>query len=130
MRGLADGLRSELKPLGVAVHTIHPGNMNTAGYAVESAMKPTITKKIDGASALIDPMISAKRLLAGVLWGRGVVCGDMITELIRVLNGSSVPRPNPVSEVLSLSLLGFIFVMYVAMTDSDVDADVKKDKKA
>ncbi|KAJ3072202.1 3-dehydrosphinganine reductase [Podochytrium sp. JEL0797] len=129
LRGLSDTLRNELKPLNIDIHFMSPGNMDTPGYSVENLTKPDITKKIDGASTLVSPESAAKAHLAGILNNRYAVTNDVIGELMRVANNSSGPRPNPVSEVLSVGLISFIFVVYVYFTDGDVASYYRKQAK-
>ncbi|KAJ3028888.1 UNVERIFIED_CONTAM: 3-dehydrosphinganine reductase [Siphonaria sp. JEL0065] len=126
LRGLADSLRSELLPLGIAVQIFSPGNTDTPGYVVENLTKPEMTKKIDGASALAQPDDVAKAFLAQLLKGRYLSTNDLITELLRVVNNGSGPRPNPFSESLCSGLLTFIFVFYFYFTDLDTIAHFKK----
>ncbi|KAJ3142000.1 3-dehydrosphinganine reductase [Physocladia obscura] len=126
LRGLADSLRSELLPLNINVHFLHPGNMDTPGYIVENTSKPSIVKKIDGASQLVSAGDAADALIAGVLVDRYAPTNDLISELLRVSGSVSAPRPNPVSEVLGVGLLVFIFNIYLAFIDWDIAKDAKK----
>ncbi|KAI9330183.1 hypothetical protein BDR26DRAFT_871690 [Obelidium mucronatum] len=128
LRGLADSLRSELLPLGISVQMYAPGNVDTDSYKLENEMKPEITKKIDGASTVSTPEQAAKAALAGVLNGRYSSTNDPMTELLRVVNSGSGPKPNPLSEPLCAGLLCFIFNFYIYFTDLDTANHFKKSK--
>lgn len=43
LRGLADGLQSELKPYGIDVHIFLPSNIDSPGFKEENLTKPIET---------------------------------------------------------------------------------------
>jgi 3-dehydrosphinganine reductase len=99
LRGFADGLRQELKPLGIRVTLYMPGNMNTPGFESENSIKPHITKEIEGASTPVTAESAAKDLLSSTLSNRFYTTNDMLGELARVSVNGGQPRPNLIFEV-------------------------------
>ena len=111
LRGFADALRSELKPLGAEVSLYFPGNMDTPGkrkrkindfplgFEEENKDKPKITKEIEGASTLIGASSAAQSLLGSILKGRYYISNDLLGELARVSVHGGAPRPNLIWEV-------------------------------
>ena len=100
LRGLADCLRSELKPLGIQVQLYFPGNMDTPGYEQENMGKPAITKEIEGASSLVTAEQAAQDMIAGTLTNRFYFTNDLLGELARVSTHGGAPRPNLMFEVV------------------------------
>ncbi|KAJ3103189.1 3-dehydrosphinganine reductase [Phlyctochytrium planicorne] len=98
LRGLAESLRSEFKPLGCKVHLYLPANMDTPGHVIENETKPEITAKIEGTAATQSGDQAARSLLAGILYNRFFITNDLIGEIVRVVANGCAPRPNPVSE--------------------------------
>jgi len=64
--GLAEVLRSELKPYGIGVTVVCPPNIDTPGYAREVAMEPAETAKVNGTAKAASPQDIAARILAAV----------------------------------------------------------------
>lgn len=93
-RAFFEALRQEL------LRTCHvtlflPGNMDTPGFAAENAAKPQVTREIEGASALVNPLTAARSLLAATVLDplmSPVSSNDVMGELIRVGTQGSTPR--------------------------------------
>jgi len=64
--GLAEVLRSELKPHGIGVTVLCPPNIDTPGYAREVAMEPAETARINGSAKAMSPESVAARMLRAV----------------------------------------------------------------
>ncbi|KAI9324502.1 hypothetical protein DFJ73DRAFT_872401 [Zopfochytrium polystomum] len=120
LRGLADALRSELKPLGVSVHMYYPTNVDTPGFAEENKGKPAITAQLEGADAPVTAEDAAKKLLSQVVVGRYQIAGDFLGELLRVVANGCAPRPNPVTEAIALPLVSMVGTAWVWMADLEI----------
>ncbi|KAJ3312914.1 3-dehydrosphinganine reductase [Boothiomyces sp. JEL0838] len=98
IRGFADAMRSEMKPLGVHVGIYYPGNMATPGFEIENETKPKITAKIEGSSETVSAKSAAESLLAGFDRNLFYYSNDLLGELARVSVNGGNPRPYPVVE--------------------------------
>lgn len=91
LRGLAESLRCELAPDGVAVSVLYPPDTDTPGLKKEKAGKPAETEAISGT---IEPM-SAERVAAVALRGiereRFTICADPMTKLLAHAGGLMAP---------------------------------------
>lgn len=65
IRGLAEGLRSEMQLYGISVHCYFPGTIYTPGYELENSTKPKITKQIEDAAEGLTPEQCARKLIKG-----------------------------------------------------------------
>lgn len=65
IRGLAEGLRSEMQLYGISVHCYFPGTIYTPGYELENTTKPAITSEIEGAAGGLTPEQCADKLVKG-----------------------------------------------------------------
>ncbi|KAJ3329145.1 3-dehydrosphinganine reductase [Kappamyces sp. JEL0680] len=128
LRGLADSLRSELKPLGIKVQMYFPGNMDTPGYEEENKGKPAITKEIEGTAGLATAAQASKDMAGALLSERYYCTNDLLGELIRVSVHGGAPRPNLMFEVLASPLLAIVFSVWAVATDMDISAHFKAKK--
>ncbi|KAJ3285505.1 3-dehydrosphinganine reductase [Blyttiomyces sp. JEL0837] len=129
IRGLADGLRSELKPYGTQIHIYLPANMDTPGFQIENITKPAITKQLDGQASCDTPQQAARAMLGGLMRGRYCFTNDLLGELIRVASNGAAPRPNPVTEIFAVGFISTILEIWVHLSDMDVRNYFKKLKK-
>ena len=66
LRGLADGLRSELQLYHIDVHIFFPCTMFTPGYEEENKTKPKITLKIEESDSGLTAEQGARSMLTGL----------------------------------------------------------------
>jgi 3-dehydrosphinganine reductase len=82
LRGLAESLRGELKPAGVAVSIVYPPDTDTPQLAEENLTKPEETKALTAAAGLWTAEAVARATLEGVRRGRfAVTPGVQLTAL-------------------------------------------------
>jgi 3-dehydrosphinganine reductase len=82
LRGLAESLRAELKPAGIAVTIVYPPDTDTPQLAEENLTKPPETKALTSAGGLWTADAVARATLAGVRRGRFLVTpGIQLTAL-------------------------------------------------
>ncbi|MHB1135326.1 MAG: SDR family oxidoreductase [Coriobacteriia bacterium] len=80
--GLAEVLRSELRPHGVGVTLACPPNMDTPGYAREIATEPRETAAINGIAKTIPPSVAASEFLRAIERGRFLVLHGVTNRLL------------------------------------------------
>lgn len=84
LRGLAECLRQELLPQGIAVHVYYVATIDSPGHAQENITKPAITKLIEeGDWSDYSPASRAKTLIQGIAKGHFSISSDLITEVFR-----------------------------------------------
>lgn len=82
LRGLAESLRGELKPLGVAVTIVYPPDTDTPQLAEENLTKPAETRALTAAGGLWTADAVARVTLAGMKRGKfSVTPGLQLTAL-------------------------------------------------
>ena len=128
IKGLADGLRSELLATPCKVHLFAPANMDTPGFARENESKPDITASIEGTASTVTSRQAARSLLGGILRNRYIICNDLLGELVRVTVHGPSPRPNAFVEILALPLISGIFVVWSWFTDVTIKGYFKKSR--
>ncbi|MEL6813247.1 MAG: SDR family oxidoreductase [Cyanobacteria bacterium J06598_3] len=70
VRGLAESLRAELKPVGIQVSVAYPPDTETPQLAAESRTKPAATKEITATAKLWQADDVAQAILQGMARGR------------------------------------------------------------
>lgn len=85
--GLAEVLRSELKPHGIGVTVVCPPNVDTPGYAREVEIEPAETAKINGSTKAMSPGAVAERILRAVERNEFVVVPGTGNALLGRLKG-------------------------------------------
>lgn len=73
INGLTEALRMELKPLGIQVSLIIPGDTNTPQLEYENKYKPAATREINKLGGLMKPEDVAKEILSGIAKGRYLI---------------------------------------------------------
>lgn len=66
LRGLAESLRGELKPLGIGVSIVYPPDTNTLQLIAENQLKPVETKRITGTVEPLEADDIAKEIIRGI----------------------------------------------------------------
>lgn len=83
LRGLAEVLRVELAPRGIAVTLAYPPDTDTPQLAAEAATKPAATKEITASAGVWQPEAVARAILRGADRGRfAVTPGAQMTALL------------------------------------------------
>jgi 3-dehydrosphinganine reductase len=85
--GLAEVLRSELKPYGIGVTVLCPPNVDTPGYAREVSIEPAETAKINGGAKTVSPAEMAKRFVAAVERNKYLVVPGLTNAILYRLKG-------------------------------------------
>lgn len=73
INGLTEALRMELKPLGIQVSLIIPGDTNTPQLEYENKYKPAATREINKLGGLMKPDAVAKEILSGIAKGHYLI---------------------------------------------------------
>ena len=87
VRGLAETLRSELKPHGIVVGCAYPPDTDTPGLATENETKPSATARI---SATIKPRSAddvARAIIRGIERDRTIITVDRSTAMLARASG-------------------------------------------
>ena len=66
VRGLAEALRSELRPQGIGVSLVHPPDTDTPGYREELRRRPAITSRLAASGGLMTADAVAAAILRGI----------------------------------------------------------------
>lgn len=91
VRGLAEALRSELRPKGIGVTIIYPPDTDTPQLIVENKTKPPETKMISGSTKIWSAERVAEKIVCGVAKRRFVVAPGW--EMLVLAKFHSVLRP-------------------------------------
>lgn len=89
VRGLAETLRTELKPRGIRVSCVYPTDVDTPQLAGEEPHKPAELRALSGSVKPIPPEQVADVILKAVLTGRARVYQDTATRLLARLVGAA-----------------------------------------
>lgn len=74
VRGLAEALRGELRPVGIGVSIVYPPDTDTPQLAAERATRPAETDRIVGLAPALSADAVAAAILEGVARGRFAIC--------------------------------------------------------
>jgi len=135
IRGLAETLRSELKPYNIQISVVYPPDTQTPGYEEENKTKPPETVEISGSMSVADPMQVGKAVLDGIRVGDFHIAADMMTKIFAALSPGFTPRKYPILEILGLPVIGIVGLIGMFLNDQVVmkhhnlrKKQVKKDK--
>jgi 3-dehydrosphinganine reductase len=85
VRGLAEALRSELVPDGVAVSVVYPPDTDTPGYREEVRLRPEVISRLAAGGGLMTADAVAAAILRGVERGRFTIApGPSMAVLSRL----------------------------------------------
>ncbi|MEX0664210.1 MAG: SDR family oxidoreductase [Acidimicrobiia bacterium] len=87
VRGLAETLRSELKPFGIVVACAYPPDTDTPGLAREGETKPAATASISATIKVRSADKVAKGIVSGIERNRLVITFDSSTALLARVGG-------------------------------------------
>lgn len=91
LRGLAEALRAELRPDGVAVSIVFPPDTDTPQLAQENLTKPPETKAITGQGGLWQPDAVAAEIMRGLKKRRFAITPGRRMTLLYWLGGPIAP---------------------------------------
>lgn len=85
LRGLAESLRGELKPLGISISVVYPPDTDTPQLAQENLTKPVETQRISSTAKMWTAEQVATTILAGIKHKRfSITPGQEMTVLARL----------------------------------------------
>ncbi|HUV11554.1 MAG TPA: SDR family oxidoreductase [Acidimicrobiia bacterium] len=91
VRGLAETLRSELKPHGIVVACAFPPDTDTPGLAAEDVTKPLATKRISEGIRVRSANEVARAIVRGIERNRFVVTADPSSAMLARMAGLIAP---------------------------------------
>lgn len=91
LRGLAESLRAELAPDGVAVSVLYPPDTDTPGFARENEDKPAETAAISGTIKPVGADKVAEAAVRGIERDRFTICVDPLTAALARGVGLAAP---------------------------------------
>jgi 3-dehydrosphinganine reductase len=94
LRGLAESLRGELKPKGVAVTIIYPPDTDTPQLAAENKIKPLETKKITATAKTWTAKAVAEEIIRGVAQGSFAIAPGIELTVLNRLHSLIAPLLN------------------------------------
>lgn len=94
LRGLAESLRGELKPLGIGVAIAYPPDTDTPQLAEENKTKPPATKEITATADLWQPDDIAREILTAVEKGKFEITPGFEMTVLNRLNSLISPLLN------------------------------------
>lgn len=66
LKGLAESLRGELKPIGISLSIVYPPDTDTPQLKAENLTKPEATKRITGSAKTVSAEFVAESILQGI----------------------------------------------------------------
>jgi len=121
LRGYADVLRSELRPLSVTVHHAAPPTMDTPGYRLENATKPAECQAIEKGEPVYQADVCARAIVDSLRKGEyNIACGDFGINLLSRASTGIAPRNNMVLDILLSPLLVIVSQVYLLMWDGEI----------
>jgi 3-dehydrosphinganine reductase len=91
LHGLAQSLRSELKPFGIRVSVVYPPDTDTPQLAEENRTKPAETKCITGTARMMQAQDVAAAIMRGVRAGRFTISPGLEMTLLARFNNLIEP---------------------------------------
>ncbi|GAA5893735.1 hypothetical protein JCM6882_003082 [Rhodosporidiobolus microsporus] len=125
IRGLAEGLRTELQLYGINVHLFLPATILTPGFENEEKLKPQITKNIEGPDEGLKPDAVAKELIKGVERNDFYITYESVGHMLANSRGIT-----PWNNLLIGAFWGFIgTVAFPIWRRMSPEGEVKKEAK-
>ncbi len=91
LRGFAEALRAEMKPLGLGVSIVYPPDTDTPQLHEENKTKPYETKQITGAAKLMTADAVASCIIKGVKANKFAISPNLEIKLLTWLNSIIAP---------------------------------------
>lgn len=112
LKSLGDSLRHELKPYGIKVSTVYPGNFASEGYNEENLTKLSITSEIEGSSKPITVEECSDIILNQLGKGTTYIHTDFIGWVLNCFSLGFNPRSWWLLQIL-FALIGAIFARLI-----------------
>jgi 3-dehydrosphinganine reductase len=94
LRGLAESLRGELKPLGIQVSIVYPPDTNTPQLITENKTKPPETKAITGTVKPWEPEDIAQEIIKGIKNNHFAIAPGLEMKLLNYFHSLLFPLLN------------------------------------
>jgi 3-dehydrosphinganine reductase len=94
VRGLAEALRNECKPAGIAVSVVYPPDTDTPQLHAENELRPEATRQIAAGSRVLSADVVAERILRGIDRGRFVIAPGFEMTAMAILHSLAAPLLN------------------------------------
>jgi len=126
VKGLAEVLRSELKPYNINFSVVYPPDTDTPGYAEENKTKPEETVAISGGGKAVPAIEVARSIITGVKNGDYHIAYDMATKLCAILSPGLTPFYFSFFDILIAPVCRLVGVIAMHQNDSEVMKSWKK----
>ncbi|HZT89029.1 MAG TPA: SDR family oxidoreductase [Stellaceae bacterium] len=100
VRGLAEGLRAELREHNIDVSVVYPPDTETPMLEEENKIKPEETKLITGVAATWKPEAVARAIMRGVNRGAFAITPGAVITMMNRIPGIAVPALNWYADLL------------------------------
>ncbi len=94
IRGLAESLRGELKPLGINVSVVYPPDTDTPQLEEENKTKPAETKMITGSAQTWTAEGVAAEIIKGIIKNKFAIAPGLEMKALSVLHSAIAPLLN------------------------------------
>jgi 3-dehydrosphinganine reductase len=94
LRGLAESLRGELKPLGIRVSIVYPPDTDTPQLAAENRTKPPETKLITETAGIWQAEAVAREIVKGIEKGTFAIAPGLEMKLLTRFHSLLTPVLN------------------------------------
>ena len=94
LRGLAESLRGELKPLGIRVSIVYPPDTDTPQLEAENKTKPPETKQITETAKMWQPEDIAQEIIGGIKKNKFMITPGIEMTLLSRLHSLLAPGLN------------------------------------
>ncbi|KAN0027235.1 hypothetical protein ACTFIU_009925 [Dictyostelium citrinum] len=126
LRGLAETLRSELKPYKITFSVVYPPDTDTPGYQQENLTKPEETVAISGGGKAVSPLAVAKSIVSGIKNGDYHIAYDIPTKLCAVLSPGLTPFYFSFFDILLAPICRLVGIIAMNQNDAEVLKSWKK----
>ncbi len=87
IRGLAESLKVELRPLGISVTLVCPGDTDTPQLAAELPLRPAVTSKLAEGAKVMTPDAVAEKFISAAERGKFLVTYGLQLHTLAALQG-------------------------------------------
>jgi 3-dehydrosphinganine reductase len=94
LRGLAESLRGELKPIGIQVSIVYPPDTDTPQLEAENKTKPSETKLITGSAKLFTADEVAREIVKGIEKNKFAIAPGLEMTILNRLHSAIAPLLN------------------------------------
>eukprot|EP01133_Synstelium_polycarpum_P011566 gene11566-13499_t len=126
LSGLAQTLRSELKPYNITFSLVYPPDTDTPGYAQENLTKPPATVAISGGAKPVSARVVADAIVDGIQCGDYHIAIDIPTKLCAILSPGLTPFYYPFFDIVLAPICRLVGVIAMHQNDSEVMKEWKQ----